>query len=291
MAAAWEPVGLGASQQQADHRHPYHGPMWRHLLTLSLAEWRHHPWRHGVALLAVALGVALASSVQMINESALAEFSQAVRSVNGEPDAVLASNGSDGLSDDLYALLALDESVALASPVLEIDSLGRRDRGEPVGTGGTTGTTGAGGKLGTVGTGGSGETDGVGGSGGSGGSGQPAGAAAADAAKVSPRVALRILGVDGLKVARIAPGLLPRPAATAAAGRSSFFDPDVAYLNPAAMAALSLQPGNTIALQDLNHPPLLVVTPSAPDDQLRPGVHLCSVATLPTQLKRFGIYG
>jgi putative ABC transport system permease protein len=42
--------------------------MWRHLLKLSLAEWRHHPWRHGVALLAVALGVALASSVQMINE-------------------------------------------------------------------------------------------------------------------------------------------------------------------------------------------------------------------------------
>ena len=26
-------------------------------------------------------------------------------------------------------------------------------------------------------------------------------------------------------------------------------------------------------------------------DQLRPGVHLCSVATLPTQLKRFGVYG
>ena len=53
----------------------------------------------------------------------------------------------------------------------------------------------------------------------------------------------------------------------------------------------TLSKGNTIALQDLNHPPLLVVTPSAPDDQLRPGVHLCSVATLPTQLKRFGVYG
>ena len=219
--------------------------MWRHLLTLSLAEWRHHPWRHGVALLAVALGVALASSVQMINESALAEFSQAVRSVNGQPDAVLASNGGDGLSDDLYALLALDESVALASPVLEIDSQGRRDLGDPVVTTGTTGTTGTGGTIGTVGTGGSGETDGVGGSDGSDGSGQPAGAIAPDAAKVGPRVALRILGVDGLKVARIAPGLLPRPAAS----RSSFFDPDAAYLNPAALAALGLQPGDTIALQ------------------------------------------
>ena len=171
--------------------------MWRHLLKLSIAEWRHHPWRHGVALLAVALGVALASSVQMINESALAEFSQAVRSVNGQPDAVLASVGRDGFPDDLYALLALDEAVALASPVLDIDSLGRR-----------------------------------------GGAGQE-----------SPRASLRILGVDGLKVARIAPGLLPRPAASASGDRSGFFDPDAAYLNPAAQAALGLQPGETIALQ------------------------------------------
>ena len=57
--------------------------MWRHLLSLSVAEWRHHPWRHAAALGAVALGVALASSVQMINESALAEFSQALHLLNG----------------------------------------------------------------------------------------------------------------------------------------------------------------------------------------------------------------
>ncbi len=191
--------------------------MWRYLLKLSLAEWRHHPWRHGVALLAVALGVALASSVQIINESALAEFSQALRSVNGQPDAVLASVGREGFADDVYALLALDESVALASPVLEIDSLGRRD-------------------------------------------GSNSGADRSDrndsAGPPGPRVALRILGVDGLKVAGIAPGLLPRPAATAAsattttaAGRSSFFDPDAAYLNAAALAALGLQVGDTVALQ------------------------------------------
>ncbi|MBN8510740.1 MAG: hypothetical protein J0L57_19275, partial [Burkholderiales bacterium] len=49
------------------------------LLRLSLREWRHHPWRHGMALLAVALGVALAWSVHLINTSALAEFAGAVR--------------------------------------------------------------------------------------------------------------------------------------------------------------------------------------------------------------------
>jgi putative ABC transport system permease protein len=190
--------------------------MWRHLLKLSLAEWRHHPWRHGVALLAVALGVALASSVQMINESALAEFSQAVRSVNGQPDAVLVSVGREGFDDDVYALLALDESVTLASPVLEIDSLGRRD-------GGISGS----------------------------GADRSDRSDSDSAGPPGPRVALRILGVDGLKVAGIAPGLLPRPAATTTteAGRSSFFDPDAAYLNPAALAALGLQAGDTVALQ------------------------------------------
>ena len=56
------------------------------LWPLMWREWRHHPWRHGVALLAVALGVALAFSVHLINESALGEFSAAVRQVNGQPD-------------------------------------------------------------------------------------------------------------------------------------------------------------------------------------------------------------
>ena len=52
----------------------------------------------------------------------------------------------------------------------------------------------------------------------------------------------------------------------------------------------TLSKGNTVALQDLGNPPLLVVTPSAPDDELRPGVQLCSVSTLPAYLRRFGVY-
>jgi len=174
--------------------------MGRALLSLSVAEWRHHPWRHGVALLAVALGVALASSVQMINESALAEFSQALRAVNGQPDAVLAATGREGFADTIYARLALDESVALVSPVLEIDSQGRRD-GAGVG---------------------------------------------------SANVALRIVGVDALKVAAIAPGLMPRPepAPTGSdAGAASLLDPDAVFLNPAASAALELKAGDSLALQ------------------------------------------
>ncbi|MBP6901299.1 MAG: ABC transporter permease [Burkholderiaceae bacterium] len=108
--------------------------MWHHLLVLTWAEWRHHPGRHAVALLAVALGVALAASVQIINASALAEFAQAVRAVNGQPDAVLAARQRDGFDDALYARLAQDEAVAALSPVLELEVLARRDGASAAGT-------------------------------------------------------------------------------------------------------------------------------------------------------------
>jgi len=195
--------------------------MWRHVLKLSLAEWRHHPWRHGVALLAVALGVALASSVQMINASALAEFAQAVRSVNGQPDASAAAAGSDGFDDALYAQLVLDAAVAGASPVLELDARGWRE-----------------------------------------------GADATAAAPVSPEpglrqvgTALRLVGVDALSIASVAPDLLPRPDASRPGdaqdgardgaqngGRSGFLSPDAAYLNAAALKAMGLRTGDTLVL-------------------------------------------
>ncbi len=89
--------------------------------SLLRREWRHHPWRHGIALLAVALGVALAYSVHLINGSALAEFSAAVRSANGEPDLVLRGQGA-GFDERLYERAAADKAVALASPVVEIDT-------------------------------------------------------------------------------------------------------------------------------------------------------------------------
>ncbi len=94
---------------------------WPLLRSLLLREWRHHPWRHGIALLAVALGVALAYSVHLINSSALAEFSSALRSANGQPDLTLRG-GRDGFDDALYARVAGDGAVAVASPVVEIDT-------------------------------------------------------------------------------------------------------------------------------------------------------------------------
>jgi putative ABC transport system permease protein len=91
------------------------------LRQLSWPELRHHPWRNLAALMAVMLGVALAFSVQLINQSALSEFSAAVRSVNGQPDfEVRAQRG--GFDESVYERVARHPQVLLASPVVEIDT-------------------------------------------------------------------------------------------------------------------------------------------------------------------------
>jgi len=91
------------------------------LRQLSWPELRHHPWRNLAALLAVMLGVALAFSVQLINQSALSEFSAAVRSVNGQPDFEIRGQRG-GFDEALYERVAKQVQVAWASPVVEIDT-------------------------------------------------------------------------------------------------------------------------------------------------------------------------
>ncbi len=157
---------------------------------LVLREWRHHPWRHAVALLAVALGVALAYSVHLINTSALAEFSAAVRTANGEPDLSLRGPRA-GFDDALFDRVARDPGVVVASAVLEVDTYGQAADGH--------------------------------------------------------RVPLRVLGVDALQLAALAPALLPRPAA--GVDRLAFLDPDAAFPNAAAREQLGLVDGGSVALQ------------------------------------------
>ena len=99
------------------------------LQTFSWQELRHHPWRNAAAVVAVMLGVALAFSVHLINASALSEFSQAVRAVNGQPDLELrAVQGS--FDEALYARVANSRQVAMASPVLEISTYALDDHGD-----------------------------------------------------------------------------------------------------------------------------------------------------------------
>ena len=135
------------------------------LKTFSWQELKHHPWRNAAAVVAVMLGVALAFSVHLINASALSEFSQAVRSVNGQPDLELrAVQGS--FDEALYARVANHPQVQIASPVLEVATYGTRTAG--------------------------------------------------DAAQRQP---LRIVGVDVLAIASIAPALIPVPSENTAMQR------------------------------------------------------------------------
>ncbi len=96
---------------------------WRGQLRLIGQQWRHHPGRLLIAVLAIALGVALALAVQLINRSALAEFGAAVRSVNGQPDAELRPASGTRLDESLLTELAARPEVLLASPVIEVDTL------------------------------------------------------------------------------------------------------------------------------------------------------------------------
>ena len=94
------------------------------LRTFSWQDLRHHPWRSAAAVAAVMLGVALAFAVHVINASALDEFSQAVRAVNGQPDLeVRPMQGT--LGEDLFAQIATHPDVARANPVLEATAMAR----------------------------------------------------------------------------------------------------------------------------------------------------------------------
>ncbi|RVU45306.1 ABC transporter permease [Rubrivivax rivuli] len=173
---------------------------------LALREWRHHPWRHGVALLAVALGVALAYSVHLINQSALAEFSAAVRTANGEPDLTLRG-AREGFDDSLFDRIATDPDVALASPVLEVDTYAQGPAAAA----------------------------------------SSASAPALEGLRSSGRIPVRVLGLDLLRAAPLAPALMPKSAE--GEDRLVFLDPGAAFPNPSARSATGQPEGGTLKLQ------------------------------------------
>lgn len=82
---------------------------------------RRHPLRALVAVMAIAIGVALGYAVHLINASALAEFSSAVRSVTGQADASVIGP-REGFDEAIYAIIANDPAVDLASPVVEVEA-------------------------------------------------------------------------------------------------------------------------------------------------------------------------
>lgn len=94
-------------------------PLTRWLRALSWPMARAQAGRQLLALLAIALGVALAYGVQLLNDSALGEFEAAQRQLTGTPDLVLAAEGGAALSDEWPARLAALPGVQQSAPVLE----------------------------------------------------------------------------------------------------------------------------------------------------------------------------
>lgn len=164
------------------------------LTSFSWQELRQHPWRTATALIAIMLGVALGFAVHVINQSALDEFSRAVRSVNGQPDLQLhAMQG--GLPLALYPQVAQTPGVASAVPWVETTVLLPGSSADPQ----TRSTQGA-----------------------------------------AQGVSLRVLGSDALKLAPVAPALMPR--LFEGGDRLDLFAPDAVFLNAAALQALQLSP-------------------------------------------------
>ena len=87
---------------------------------MILGEWRAHPGRVIVAMIAIAVGVALGFAVHLINASALNEFARAVASVNGAADLQVRAKSPLGFDETLYPKLAKLDGIASASPVVEL---------------------------------------------------------------------------------------------------------------------------------------------------------------------------
>ena len=88
---------------------------------LLVGEWRAHPLRAIVAIIAIAVGVAMGFAVHLINAAAFNEFSAAVKSIAGQAD-VQVSGREAWFDESVYPRLANHPHVAVASPVLEFQA-------------------------------------------------------------------------------------------------------------------------------------------------------------------------
>jgi putative ABC transport system permease protein len=89
--------------------------------SLLLAPLWQNKGRLAVAVLAIALGVALGYAVQLINQSALGEFAQALQTLSGDADLTVRGPRA-GFDESLYPSIAQLPEVAVASPMLEIEA-------------------------------------------------------------------------------------------------------------------------------------------------------------------------
>ena len=92
------------------------GPLLR---WLRLAQWRAQAGRALACMAAVAIGVALALAIYLVNATALSSFQQAIDAINGEADLRVVAR-SERFDEDVLDQVAALDGVQLASPVLDL---------------------------------------------------------------------------------------------------------------------------------------------------------------------------
>lgn len=98
---------------------------------LALGAWRQQRGALVAAVLAVSLGVALASGVHLVNRSALGAFAGALATINGQADLRVSARLGP-IDDALLEAIEAMPGVRAASPVIETDLRPRADGTEPL---------------------------------------------------------------------------------------------------------------------------------------------------------------
>ncbi len=84
------------------------------------AQLRHQPGRLLLAVVSIAVGVALALAIHLVNRSALGEFSASIAQVNGEAQAQLIAR-TERFDESVLARVATLPGIAVASPVIDAE--------------------------------------------------------------------------------------------------------------------------------------------------------------------------
>lgn len=190
---------------------------------LLAGEWRQHPLRMLVAILAIAVGVALGYAIDLVNSAAALEFSASLQSLSGQSD-LQVKGGSGYFDEEIYPLLARQNSIENAYPVLEINATVSDDGSAGVITNASATASAT----------------------------SSATASANLDALPTQRKTLKILGIDILRAGRA--DLIGRPLASSKQtgqgdpGFNDSFADDTIFLSSAAQVWLQLFPGQHITL-------------------------------------------
>jgi len=168
---------------------------------------RARPWRAAIQVVAIATGVALGYCVNLINGSALDEFSAAERSLSGTADLSLVGTAG-GFDEAWYERVATDPAVAIAAPLLEAE-VPVIDAAEAPGA-------------------------------------APRTRSGIDPARAARPLALRIVGIDALRSALVEPDLVGVAAGPARADTAAALLQGGLFVSPAALAQLHLAAGGAV---------------------------------------------